>query len=457
MVVPRFPARLATLAKVLIISEDVIGTSMAGPGIRSWEFAVALAGRHDVTLAAPHPPDVSSDAFEIVSYEGRRVATLLAGFDVAITQYVQPALAHVAKRDGVRLIVDAYDPRYLEGLEIFRNAPPAERDWRLRRQYVEMKAWLVFADGIICASEKQRDLWLGSLLGLGRITAATYLRDVSLRTLVDVVPFGTQDADPHKTGSGFRERLGLADSDRVLLWGGGIWNWFDPLTVIRAVKLLRERRDDVKLVFMGLKHPNALVPEMEMMRKAVALASELELLDESVFFNYGWVPYAERQNHFLEADIGLSTHFDHLETRFSFRTRVLDYFWTGLPIVTTKGDAMADLVQQRDLGQTVDYEDPEGLAAAVVAILDDEATRTRMVANLRQVREDYRWSRVTEPINAMIEQLGPAAGRALSFPEREALARLYGYSIHDVRHDKGLLGVGRNLVDRAVSVLRKRV
>src|SRR5690349_897136 len=168
---------------------------MAGPGIRCWEMATALSSRHDVTLAAPNRPDVGSDDFAIVSYEGRRVVSLLEGFEVVITQFVQPALAHAVKRDGIRLIVDAYDPRYLESLEIFRDTPATERDWRLHRQYVEMKAWMVFADGIICASEKQRDLWLGSLLALERITAAGYLRDVSLRTLIDVVPFGTQEAE----------------------------------------------------------------------------------------------------------------------------------------------------------------------------------------------------------------------------------------------------------------------
>ena len=37
-------------------------------------------------------------------------------------------------------------------------------------------------------------------------------------------------------------------------------------------------------------------------------------------------------------------HLDHVETAFSFRTRVLDYLWASLPVVTTAGDAMAMLV-----------------------------------------------------------------------------------------------------------------
>ena len=52
---------------------------------------------------------------------------------------------------------------------------------------------------------------------------------------------------------------GIGPSDRLLLWGGGIWNWFDPLTVIRAVGRLAEGRSDVKLLFLGLKHPSSAV------------------------------------------------------------------------------------------------------------------------------------------------------------------------------------------------------
>jgi hypothetical protein len=43
--------------------------------------------------------------------------------------------------------------------------------------------------------------------------------------------------------------------------------------------------------------------------------------------------------------VGVSTHRDHLETRLSFRTRMLDYIWAGLPIVCTDGDHFASLVR----------------------------------------------------------------------------------------------------------------
>ena len=42
---------------------------------------------------------------------------------------------------------------------------------------------------------------------------------------------------------------------------------------------------------------------MAMAGEAVALADELGLRDRVVFFNFGWVPYAERGRYLLEADV----------------------------------------------------------------------------------------------------------------------------------------------------------
>ena len=39
------------------------------------------------------------------------------------------------------------------------------------------------------------------------------------------------------------------------------------------------------------------------------------------------MPYDERADYLLDADVGVSTHFPHIETEFSFRTRILDYLW----------------------------------------------------------------------------------------------------------------------------------
>ena len=77
-------------------------------------------------------------------------------------------------------------------------------------------------DFFLCASERQRDYWLGYLNALGQVNPATHAADPTLRDLIDVVPFGIPARPPERSGTGMRERLGLSAEDLVLLWGGGV-------------------------------------------------------------------------------------------------------------------------------------------------------------------------------------------------------------------------------------------
>src|SRR6185503_10968946 len=61
----------------------------------------------------------------------------------------------------------------------------------------------------------------------------------------------------------------------------------------------------------------------------------------------------ERGAWLLDADCAVSAHLDHLESRYAFRTRLLDCFWAGLPIVCTRGDELADRVERERLGEAV--------------------------------------------------------------------------------------------------------
>jgi hypothetical protein len=161
------------------------------------------------------------------------------------------------------------------------------------------------------------------------------------------------------------------------------------------VHRIRQTRPEVKIFFMGVKHPNPLVPDMEMTARAMALARELGLEGTAAFFNE-WVPYEERANYLLEADVGVSLHFDHLETRYSFRTRVLDYIWAGLPVVCTEGDAVGELVASHELGRVVGYEDVDGLVEALCTVLDQpRGAYSERFAGLAQT---LTWDRAMAPL-----------------------------------------------------------
>src|SRR3954454_14743663 len=292
-----------------------------------------------------------------------------------------------------------YDPMHLEHLELGREEEPRRRRQTLELTTAVMNDQLLRGDFFMCASAKQRDFWLGHLASLRRINTYTYDEDETLDSLISVVPFGLPDEVPVATSRVMKGVVpGIGEDDEVILWGGGIYNWFDPLTLIRAVDQLRRRRPNVRLFFMGLRHPNPVVPEMRMATQARNLADELGVTGTHVFFNEGWVAYEERQNYLLEADVGVSTHLDHLETAFSFRTRILDYIWAGLPVVATQGDTFGDLIEAEQLGLTVPPGEVAALEEALFRMLDDREFAAICRKNLHELRPRYMWSRVLEPL-----------------------------------------------------------
>ncbi|MGZ4695350.1 MAG: glycosyltransferase, partial [Acidimicrobiales bacterium] len=350
----RFEGRL----RVVVATADSITAKMAGPAIRAWRVASELALDHEVRLVSltrAELPDPTVDPlFSVEVVRHANVNDLVDWCDVFVFQgWVMAGLESFQRSDKV-FVADIYDPLHLEQLEQARDDGERVRRRAVRDATAVLNEQLLRGDFFLCASTKQRDLWLGHLASLGRVNPATYDADPGLDALIDIVPFGISDHPPERTAPGIRGVIpGIGADDAVILWGGGVYNWFDPLTLLRAIDQLRTRRPDVRLVFLGMRHPNPDIPEMRMAVEARRLSDDLGLTGVHVFFNEEWVPYDHRQNFLLDADVAVTTHFHHVETDYSFRTRVLDYLWATLPTVTTDGDSLADLIERKGLGLTV--------------------------------------------------------------------------------------------------------
>ncbi|MCL3862715.1 glycosyltransferase [Actinotalea sp. K2] len=385
--------------RVLVVTGEPLLDRMAGPAIRAWEIASALSGDHDVRLLSTGGAHVTSDSFEVVHATGKRLREATDWADVIVFQGFLLEGAPWLVESSKILVADVYDPMHLEQLEQARDLGPGGRDLAVKETTRVLNEQLRRADFLLCASDKQRDFWLGQLAGQGRVNASVYDEDESLDSLIAVVPFGIPAEAPVQTRHAIRDAVaGIGPEDKVILWGGGIYNWFDPLTLIRAVDRLRVRHPDVRLYFMGLKHPNPGVPDMRIAWETQQLAKELGLVGSHVFFNEGWVPYAERADYLLDADVGVSTHFHHVETAYSFRTRILDYLWASLPIVATDGDTFGTLIARHGLGRTVPAEDVDALELALEEMLYDTDAAEQARQSVRQFAGGYVWSTVLTPL-----------------------------------------------------------
>jgi GT2 family glycosyltransferase/glycosyltransferase involved in cell wall biosynthesis len=427
-------------SRVLVITGDPIGRRLAGPAIRAWNMALEIVRHAEVRLVslsgveegleAPFPMHhvAPGDEGGMRPHEDWADVIVFQGHAMAVFDTI---------RDSRKLIVaDVYDPMHLEQLEQGRSL--GEIDWarQVREATDTLNEQLERADFVLCASERQRSFWLGQLAALGRINPATYAGDPDLEHLIAVAPFGLPAATPTHDRAvlkGVHPGIGL--DDKLLIWGGGLYDWFDPESLIRAVAELSLTRPQVRLYFLGTAHPHPGVPEMPIVARSRELAEELGVLDSAVFFNDAWVEYADRHNYLTEADAGVSTHYAHVETRYSFRTRILDYLWAELPMVVTRGDHFGDLVEREQLGVAVGPEDVAGLVAGLERVLFDDEFAERARVNIRRVREAYRWDRALRPLLSFVASPRPAGDRGDASMASAGLGRRPRRRRSGFRHD----------------------
>lgn len=128
---------------------------------------------------------------------------------------------------------------------------------------------------------------------------------------------------------------------------------------------------------------------MPILDKTRQLAGELGVLNRHVFFNEGWVPFDERQNYLLEADVGVSAYLETAEMRLAIRTRVLDYIWAGLPMILTQGDHFADWIEREHVGLPVAPGDVAGWKQAILRLARDADFRQRCRARLANLAPGF--------------------------------------------------------------------
>ncbi len=376
---------------ILIISNTIVGERMAGPGIRYFYLAQVLSKEFPVILALPEQSSPGENMqFNVVFYNTNDPKQLVPYIRCSRAILVPMVMVSWLLQTEVHLpplIVDGYDPWNIEAL-FLPNADEADVQKRVTEA-------CLYGDFFLCASERQRDWWLGLLSAMGRVNSHTVNEDPSLRQLVSIVPFGLPENRPQR----FKPIIkgiwpGISREDKIILWGGGLWRWLDPITAIKAMKIVYQHHQNVRLVFLNLRStPLEGFPTFD--QEALLIAQELGILGRAVFFRE-WIPYQDWPAVLLESDVALSLHLNTIEARLAFRSSVIDYVWAGVPIVATYGDVTAELVERYGLGKLVDYKDEMGVAKAIQEIL--ETPKEVWADRFNQVRQQLTWTEASRPL-----------------------------------------------------------
>jgi glycosyltransferase involved in cell wall biosynthesis len=223
--------------------------------------------------------------------------------------------------------------------------------------------------------------YLGSLLAVGRLNPIAFERDEHLDSLLRIAPFGVQP--PREIPS--------RNTHDILF--GGIYDWYDPIVAMEAIALARRTFAHVTITFT--LHPN---PDLTPQGKT-AEAMEYAKRKGYEFVRFvPWVEYDKRAQFFDRFALAMLTFRQSIETDLAMRTRIYDYLWGGLPIISSSAPGTDEILERYEAGSVVRNDSPEAFAKELMAILHNSLRYDRMIAGTKQFVRDHQWSKTLAPL-----------------------------------------------------------
>ena len=257
---------------------------------------------------------------------------------------------------------------------------------------------LLLSDKIFCRDEGVRKVIFGSLISLGRVNLENYLKDKSFKQVLEIAPFGIDNVIPKKSKAILRTKENnISKKDFVLLWNGGIWNWNDGETLIKVMAKLK--KENIKLVFQGFKHPDKNTKLSEKATKTIALAKKLGLYNKNVIFLDKWVHYEDRASFLLESDVAVVSSPDIPEANFFLKTRIYDHLWSNLPTILNDCEAFAPHIEKHNLGLITKTADVNSWVECILKLKNDKKLLNKIKQNIKQYKSEISWDKTLKPID----------------------------------------------------------
>jgi len=383
---------------------------MAGMGIRALELARVLHARFEVKLLVPNDPaeaaEVAGDVPIVFAPPHADLARAAEGAAAAVVS------GHAAnywfhQAPDVPVAVDLYDPFPIENLHYAETL--GEETARHDRATLHLA--LARSDFFLCASVEQRLFYAGALFEAGRIGSANFPEDPELENLLAVVPFGVPDRPARGDRTAGRRVTGVPEEGPLVLFGG-IYDWNDPDLLLDAWPAVQRAKPDARLLF--LDSPNPETTPQRVYGEARRRARSLDPDGRSIVFS-PWLPYGAREDLYAAVDVLVSISSDGLESDLSYRTRLLDAAWGGVPSISISGGTLARELEDAGAGRRVDRS-ADVLAEAVVGALSDPARRRASAEAARRFAEKRTWERVARPLLSWCRGARVEGGR-LPLPE----------------------------------------
>ncbi|MDB5167020.1 MAG: hypothetical protein JWN26_165 [Candidatus Saccharibacteria bacterium] len=384
-------------------------TQVEGGGLRCWGIAKGLVANNDgleVTVAyhESYRKEKFTSNFEgvqVTTWNHVDIAKLISDYDSVVVSYCMGELSvEVANsvRPNQQLILDCYVPIYVEVSA--RESPDLEGEYRAFETDVEKwRHVLRRGDLFLCANPAQKNFYQGVLAAVGRINPVTYSDD-----MIMIVPYGVYRDEPIAHNKPITKLLG-GDRDNVLkiMWFGGIYPWFDVRNLADAVKEVNKTQP-AKLIVVGAKNPFNKHPDfIARYDEFIEYVSTKEMKQYVVVQD--WIDFNDRADWYLDADVVVVFNKIGEENKLAWRTRLVDFMWADLPVLTNGGDPLGEIMLSHNAAVKMDSLEAKDIASSIIKFLgNDKSKIAQLKSNMHEVKADFYWDTVTKELSRKIQQ-----------------------------------------------------
>jgi glycosyltransferase involved in cell wall biosynthesis len=374
-------------------------------------------GYHDHYKKPDHTSEF--EGIRIATWDHETIGSLSREFDSVLISYCMGEYAVRlvrALRADQQLILDCYVPIFTE-VSARDSADVIREQAEFAREILFWTEPLRRGDYFLCAHRAQELYYQGVLSAMGRINPLTYGRPMIL-----TVPYGIYRDRPRADDRPVSRLVGGAA--KKVLWFGGIYPWFDARGLVDAVAGVNRRRP-VRLIIVGARNPFNTSPDL--LAKYRELAEYVRRPEyQDLVVMQDWVDFNRRADWYLDADLVVMVNRPGEENSLSWRTRLVDYTWAGVPIATNGGDPLGEALIAAGAAARLTSLEPGAMAQTISALLEDDGALRSLRENLGAFKRGLYWDVVTEPLTRAIESGTRAPDLLLDVPADPSRGRAPG-------------------------------
>lgn len=232
-------------------------------------------------------------------------------------------------------------------------------------------------------SERQKYALIGELGMFGRLN-----KDTCGYQFVYVIPNSIDNNLDYNKKRVLRGVL-VDENDFVVLFSGSYNTWMDVGTLFDGVVMAMEREPRIKFVSTG----GGLGDYNETVFKEFRDRVQKSSLKERFIFT-GWIPSDQIPNYYIESDVGINVDGDIYETLLGARARIVQMLKWGLPVISTEGTEISEVLKTEQLGFIIPSGNPTELFRVIVRLSKEK----RLLETYRERAREYsrkNWSYTT--------------------------------------------------------------